>query len=187
MHKFNPKSIAKLDNPDRRQNMPPLETLRKFKIGDYGTFLDVGCGTGYFSSTAAEIMKDGNVIGIDILDEMIEVATARSQGFKNLAYRKSEEYSFPISEKSVEYVFVSNVLHEIEDKSRYLGEIKRVLKSKGFLCIIEWDKKPMEMGPPMDERISVEELMELASTEGLIFKEKIVINTSHYGVKFERE
>lgn len=185
MHKFDIKNLEKLDNPRRRQSMPQEETLRKFKIEGTGTLLDVGCGIGYFTTGAASILKNGNVIGIDIMDEILEVAKGRSQGIGNIEYRKSEEYSFPIQDKSVEYVFISNVIHEVENKAKYFTEIKRVLKADGYLCIIEWDKKPMEMGPPVAERISIEEIKELASSLHMIFVEEININTEHYGVKFK--
>ena len=47
--------------------MPPEETLKKFHIGDKGTLLDIGCGIGYFSIPAANILKQGKVIGLDIM------------------------------------------------------------------------------------------------------------------------
>lgn len=49
MHKFDIKNLEKLDNPKRRQSMPPEEILKKFGIGEKGILLDVGCGIGYFS------------------------------------------------------------------------------------------------------------------------------------------
>lgn len=185
MHKFDIKHLEKLDNPRRRQSMPPEETLRKFKIEDTGTLLDVGCGIGYFTIGAASILKNGNVIGIDIMEEILEVAKGRSQGIGNIEYRKSEEYSFPIPDMSVEYVFISNVIHEVENKSKYFAEIKRVLKAAGYLCIIEWAKRPMEMGPPVQERISIEEIKQIASSFNMIFVEEININDEHYGVRFK--
>lgn len=185
MHKFDIKNLEKLDNPRRRQSMPPEETLRKFNINDSGTLLDVGCGIGYFTIGAASILKNGNVIGLDIMEEILEVAKGRSQGIRNIEYRKSEEYSFPVEDKSVNYVFISNVIHEVENKIQYFTEIKRVLKADGTICIIEWDKRPMEMGPPEKERISLEEMKEIANSLNIIFVEEITINTEHYGVKFK--
>ena len=161
MHKFDIKHLEKLDNPERRESMPPKETLKKFGIEVNGTLLDVGCGIGYFTIAAASILKNGKVIGIDIMDEVLGVAKDRSNGINNIEYRKCEEYSFPVEDKSVEYVFISNVLHEVVDKMKYLSEIKRVLKAGGYLCIIDWDKKPMEMGPPVEERVSIEEIKSL--------------------------
>lgn len=184
MHKFNIKNLEKLDNPKRRESIPPIETLKKFEIEGTGTLLDVGCGIGYFTIAAAGILEDGKVIGIDIMDEILEIAKDRSQEIGNIEYRKSEEYLFPIEDKSVEYVFISNVIHEVENKIKYFAEIKRVIKSNGYLCIIEWDKKAMEMGPPVEERISIDEIKILASSLDMIFVKEININTEHYGVKF---
>ena len=183
MHKFNFKELEKLDNPSRRETMPPLETLKKFNIKENGIFLDVGCGSGYFTVAAAKLLAKGSAIGIDVLDEMLEAAAEKSKGLENIEYKKCGEYIFPINANSVDYVFLCNVLHEIVDKEKYLKEAIRVLKPEGSLCIIEWDKKPMEMGPPVEERIGVEELTSLVSSIGLVTFERIVINDSHYGLR----
>jgi ubiquinone/menaquinone biosynthesis C-methylase UbiE len=184
MHKFNIKNLEKLDNPKRRQSMPPEEILKKFKLGETGTLLDVGCGIGYFTIAAAGILKEGNIIGIDIMDEILEIAQERSKSISNIKYLKSDEYSFPIEDKSTEYVFICNVIHEVVDKIKYFNEIKRVLKQGGSLCIIEWDKREMEIGPSLSERISLEEIKALASSLKIDFVEEVSINAEHYGIKF---
>ena len=70
MHKFNIKNLEKLDNPKRRKSIPPEETLRKFQIKNKGTLLDIGCGIGYFTIPAANILNQGKVIGLDIMQEI---------------------------------------------------------------------------------------------------------------------
>jgi ubiquinone/menaquinone biosynthesis C-methylase UbiE len=185
MHKFNLKSIEKLDNPERRKYMPPEDTLLKFHIGDGGTLLDVGCGLGYFTVPAASIIKNGKVIGIDIMPEIIEIAKERAEGISNIEFRKNEEYDFPIENKSIEYVFISNVIHEIDDKSRYLKEVKRVLNNLGYLYIIDWRKKEMETGPPVSERVAKEEIIDICTSEGFKFIEEVYVARNHYGLKFQ--
>jgi ubiquinone/menaquinone biosynthesis C-methylase UbiE len=185
MHKFNIKNIEKLDNPQRRKSMPPEETLEKFKISDNGVFLDVGCGLGYFTIPAAKIMKNGKAIGIDIMPEILEVARERAEGISNIEFKRSEEYDFPIENKSIDYIFISNVIHEIDDKLGYFNEIKRVLKNSGYLCIIDWEKREMDMGPPVTERISRDEMKDFCSSAGFSFVEEIDINLNHYGLKFQ--
>lgn len=185
MHKFDIKNIKKLDNPERRKMMPPEETLKKFGIEDRGNFLDIGCGLGYFTIPATEILKNHEVIGIDIMPEILEIAKERAEGTRNIEFKRSEEYLFPVEDKSVEYVFISSVLHEVEDKSRYLNEIKRVAKEGAYLCIIDWEKKETEMGPPVSERIGKEEMKEVCSLAGFKFIEEIDLNSNHYGLKFQ--
>jgi len=184
MHKFDIKNLEKLDNPKRRQIMPPEETLRKFNISNKGTLLDIGCGIGYFTIPAAIILTQGKVIGLDIMSEIIDIAKEKATNISNIEFRKSDEYSFPIDSASIDYVFICNVIHEIEDKPRYFKEIKRVLKPKGFLCIIDWEKKEAKMGPSINERISKEQMIQICAETNFTSVENININAEHYGLKF---
>ncbi|MFL0246299.1 class I SAM-dependent methyltransferase [Candidatus Clostridium stratigraminis] len=183
MHKFNIKNIEKLDNPERRRIMPPEETLKKFNIKDDGVLLDVGCGIGYFTIPAAKILENNKVIGIDIMPEILEIAKEKAEGRRNVEFKESKEYSFPIEDNSVKYVLIGNVIHEVEDKIKYFKEVKRVLKKDGYLLIIDWDKKEMKMGPPVHERISKEEMTELCRQVGFKETENIDISSTHYGIK----
>lgn len=185
MHKFNIKSLDKLDNPKRRQLMPPIETLKKFQLGDKGTLLDIGCGIGYFSIPAANILNQGKVIGLDIMPEMIDIAKEKAKNITNIKFMKSEEYSFPIQDTSIDYVFISNVVHEIENKAKYFNEIRRVLKPGGLLCIIDWKKKETEMGPSINDRISKEEMIKICASANFEHLEDVFINMDHYGLKFK--
>lgn len=185
MHKFDIKKLEKLDNPKRRESMPPLETLKKFEIGDRGTLLDVGCGIGYFTIPAAKIINNGSAIGLDIMTEILDIAREKAGDISNIEFRKSEEYSFPVENNSIDYVFVCNVVHEIEDKERFFTETKRVLKNEGYICVIDWDKRDMKSGPPVDERVSKDEVKNLAESLGFTFLDEVNINTEHYGLKFK--
>ncbi|MHC1682046.1 MAG: class I SAM-dependent methyltransferase [Clostridiaceae bacterium] len=187
MHKFNIKNMEKLDNPQRRKMMPPEETLLKFNIQDDGTFLDIGCGIGYFTIAASNIIKANKIIGIDIMPDMLEVAKERAEGIDNIEFKTCEEYSFPIDEHSVKYIMVCNVIHEIKDKIRYFNEIKRVLTEEGSLLIIDWDKKEMEVGPPTDERISKDEMIAICSASGLKLIEEVAVSSNHYGLKINNK
>lgn len=185
MHKFNIKSIQKLDSPERRRTMPPEETLAKFNIKDDGILLDVGCGIGYFTIPAARLLKNNMAIGIDIVPEMLEIAKEKGEGISNIEFRESSEYSFPVEDNSIKYVLTSNVIHEVQEKIKYLKEIRRVLKEDGHFLIIEWDKREMEMGPPVHERISKEEMIDLCRHSGFREAKIIDISQNHYGLKVQ--
>ena len=187
MHKFNIKNIEKLDNPERRRTMPPEETLLKFKVEDNGALLDVGCGIGYFTIPASKLLKNNQVIGIDIVPEILDFAKEKAVGINNIEFKTSEEYSFPIANDLVKYVLISNVIHEVEDKTRYFNEVKRVLKDDGYFLIIDWDKRKMEVGPPIHERISKDEMMELCSIAGFRTIETIDVSPNQYGLRLEKQ
>ena len=187
MHKFNMSKIGKLDNEERRRTMPPEETLLKLRIKDDGSLLDVGCGIGYLTIPASKLISNYKVIGIDILLEILEISREKAEGIKNIEFKTNEEYSFPIEDISMKYVLISNVVHEIQNKDRYFNEVKRVLKDDGYFLIIDWDKRETEVGPPIHERISLEEMMEFGSRAGFRTVESVNVSPYHYGLRLEKE
>jgi len=187
VHKFNIKNIEKLDNPERRRTMPPEETLLKFKVEDNGTLLDVGCGIGYFTVPASKLLKNNKVIGIDIVPEILEFAKEKAKGINNIEFITSEEYTFPVQSDSVKYVLICNVIHEVEDVARYFDEVRRVLKDDGYFLIIDWAKTKMEVGPPIEDRISVDEMVLLCSSAGFKVVETIDVSPTQYGLRLEKQ
>lgn len=63
----------------------------------------------------------------------------------------------------------------------------RVLDSEGYVLIIDWEKKDMKEGPPIQDRISKEEVVEISNSFGLKVNEFIDITDNHYGVKLIRD
>ena len=55
-HKLDPRECWKLDTPDRRRIMPPDETLVKLGLKENDIFIDIGCGIGYFTIPALDIV-----------------------------------------------------------------------------------------------------------------------------------
>jgi len=52
-----------------------------------------------------------------------------------------------------DFALICTVLHEVEDKIIFLKAVKNVMKPNSTLAIVEWSKKPMEKGPPINDRI----------------------------------
>ncbi|OPX93186.1 MAG: hypothetical protein A4E53_00296 [Pelotomaculum sp. PtaB.Bin104] len=65
---------------------------------------------------------------------------------------KINEYDLKLPGESITFALLVNVLHEIEDKMKFIVEVKRALKAEGKTAIIEWEKEKMEMGPPISHR-----------------------------------
>ena len=62
---------------------------------------------------------------------------------------------------------VVNVLHEIDDKNQFVLELKRIAKTGGKIAIIEWEKKQMDIGPNIEERLNKIELIGLLESNGI--------------------
>lgn len=191
-HKFSPKQMAKLDNPQRYRILPPEEVVREIDLEQGLHLADIGCGIGYFTFPLAQALgKKGVVFGLDVSPEMLEEAQKRYVSRKDsemavVEFLRSEEAGFPLESETIDIAFVANVLHEIDDQQGFLKEVARVLKSSGRLVIVEWAKEVMDFGPPVEERLSQEEVinsLESASFKLLTAKR---VGEGHYMVITER-
>ena len=107
--------------------------------------LDLGCGTGRDAYMAAYLAgADGRVIGIDMTDEQLDVATRHIDGqmkrfgfpASNIEFRKGyiEDLSdVGIADDSVDVVISNCVINLSPDKRSVFSEILRVLKPGGEL------------------------------------------------------
>jgi SAM-dependent methyltransferase len=101
-----------------------------------GKVLDVATGEGEFITTLAGNIKSSvEIIGIDI----IRYTKAAESIFyaENVRFMQMDTEWLGFEEESFDTVSISNGLHHLEDISRCVGEIKRVLKSGGHLIIRE--------------------------------------------------
>lgn len=185
-HKFNPASKQKLDNEWRRENLPPEETLRKLGLEPTDTFADIGCGIGYFTIPAAKMIGQNNTYALDTSPEMLEEVGLRgaAAGLENIRIILTDEYDLKLEDASVSFALLVNVLHEVDEPQRFLGEILRILKPGGKLAMIDWEKKVTEMGPPVDHRIAAETVIEMMSKQQCPCLTQMNFTENFYGMVF---
>jgi ubiquinone/menaquinone biosynthesis C-methylase UbiE len=98
----------------------------------YGTSLELGCGTGFFTLNLklAGVIDEGHVT--DLSPGMVEVAkrNARSLGFE-VEGRVADAERLPYDDDSFDIVIGHAVLHHIPDLDASFREILRVLKPGG--------------------------------------------------------
>lgn len=184
-HKFNPKNKEKLMNKERKKNLPPYEILREAGLQPGQTVIDIGCGVGYFSLPAAEIVgPNGEVYALDTVREMTDYLKAELEKNKvqNVKVLNSTEYGFPIKEDLGDYLLMSMVLHEVEEKTEFLQEAYRTLKNSGKIVLIEWQKKETEEGPPLKHRIGPEQAKSYLKQVGFQKLEVVDLNRFFYMV-----
>lgn len=100
--------------------------------------LDVGCGRGAYDQDSVPIRrklgiikgKVAKVIGIDV-DQ-----NAQDNPFLDeFRLIQGDSLSWPIEQDSIDLIVCDNVLEHIDIPDRFFGEIHRVLKNGGYLCI----------------------------------------------------
>lgn len=114
------------------------QAIQKMAIPAAATVLDVGCGSGWATRLMAQSATSGKVIGIDIADEMINVARDSSREFANVEYEVASAESLPFEDNYFSHVFSMESLYYYSDMEAALREIYRVTKNGGlFVTVID--------------------------------------------------
>jgi trans-aconitate methyltransferase len=90
--------------------------------------LDLGCGDGTLTAQLAELLPEGEVVGIDASQGMIEAASPKTS--RNLRFRKMDINSLDFVEE-FDIVFSNAALHWVKDHRRLLKNVHRALRAPG--------------------------------------------------------
>ncbi len=115
-----------------------LQQLRARLAGHAGAqVLDLGCGAGHASFTAAEVVAQ--VTAYDLSAQMLEVVAeaAREKGLNNINTQQGYAEALPFADASFEVVISRYSAHHWHDVGQALREVKRVLKPGGTLIIMD--------------------------------------------------
>ena len=101
--------------------------------------LDVGCGEGHFAAALAR--AGAEVVAVDVAAEPLRRALARDP---DLDVRLVEpEGPLPFEDSSFDVVWAGEVIEHVADTSRWLSEVRRVLRSGGTLLLSTPDHGPL--------------------------------------------
>ena len=97
--------------------------------------LDFGCGPGTLTLGLAELVKPGEVHGIDMEESQIDMArsSAEEGGHDNALFRVADVTDLPFDDDSFDVAHCHSVLMFVPDTLAALTEVKRVLKPGGII------------------------------------------------------
>jgi FkbM family methyltransferase len=156
-----------LDENTRRSWYSPEALLIELKEGM--TFVDVGCGDGFFSLLAAKkVGPNGRVYAVDIDAARIEILQkkANAVGLKNIVVAIGRAEDTVFCEECADIVFYSMVLHDFEDPVQVLRNAKLMLHQNGRVINLDWKKTKTDFGPPIDIRFSEQQVIDMLQSVG---------------------
>ena len=117
----------------------PMKILQGADIQPGQTVLEVGCGTGFHTVSAAQLIGDqGCLVAMDVLSEYIEQVSRKVQAaeLKNVHVVKRDAMETGLDDESIDTVLLLSVIPSpTAPLNRLLPEMHRVLKPEGTLAV----------------------------------------------------
>jgi ubiquinone/menaquinone biosynthesis C-methylase UbiE len=169
------------DETERKNWQNPEEILKAAGVKPGVTFMDIGCGQGFFTLPAARIIgPTGKVYGLDIDDAGIQELgkEAAMEGLNNLELISGAAEEVQICASCADIVFFGIVLHDFRNPAKVLEKARTMIKPGGRLVNLDWKKVNMGFGPPLAKRFDEETASRLITASG--FKIESVNDSGQY-------
>jgi 2-polyprenyl-3-methyl-5-hydroxy-6-metoxy-1,4-benzoquinol methylase len=178
MHKKSTSELIKsFESEERDRYQEPLKVLDFIGNLKEVKIMDLGSGSGYFSFKLAK--KGAIVISADVNEDFLSHIKKRlltepvNPG--SIETRKILYDDPKLKMEEIDKVIIVNVYHHIDDRIPYLTKIRKGLKKNGEVILIDFFKKDLPVGPPMDHKISSQEVKQDLEKSGF---QSIEINES---------
>jgi len=170
----NPKDLEhyleRLLSPERDAWQMPDRVVRALKLKKGQTVAEIGCGPGYFTLRLARAVgKSGAVMAVEVNARLISLLRDRLEehrvGNVTPVFSLAQDPFLPAA--SCDLILAVNSFHHFQKLPAYLRRLKRALKPKGRIVDIDFHKRELPLGPPVDHKLAREKILGAARKAGL--------------------
>lgn len=172
---------------ERREWQNPEQIISEIGVKRGMFVADLACGPGFFIvPLAKKVTESGRVYAVDKSKVMLSYLRSTLDRAKinrmivDVIEADVSETRIPSSKCDV--VLFANVLHDIESRSKFLFEVKRIAKKEAKVVDIDWRDTDSEIGPPLEIRLSESKSLEILKSNGLVLDGKVNAGPYHYGL-----
>ncbi len=162
----------------------PSKNLLAFSLEKDSIVADLGAGTGYYTIPLGKILTRGKVYAIEVSKDYLSAIKQKTAdaGLKNveIIWGNVEKIGgTKIGDGILDAVIASNILFQVEDKKTFCNEIKRILKTKGKVLLIDWTPESILGKKGI---ISKEQARATFEASGFVLMREIDAGEHHYGM-----
>lgn len=181
--------IQVLEDPGRDTWQKPEKVIAALDLKPGERVADLGAGPGYFTLRLARAVgPSGKVYGVDISPGMLDYLEKQSvaRHLTNIQPVLAFPHNPKLSPGSVDLIFICDTLHHISDRPTYYPLLMRALRPGGRLVNIDFHKRALPVGPPVQMKISKAEMIREAEAAGFHLIQQYDFLPYQYFVVFAR-
>jgi len=172
-----------LEDSSRDAWQKPHDVVMALGLKPTDVVADIGAGTGYFARRFAT--HAGKVYAVDIDKELLAIIQKNAHANVITVLASPDDPRLPA--KSVDLVFICDVLHHIQNRAAYYPKLVKALKPGGRIVVIDFYKKDLPVGPPPSMKFSEEEVIREFSNAGFSLTKRLAILPYQYFLFFEEQ
>jgi precorrin-6B methylase 2 len=142
--------------------------IAKLPVNNNSIVADIGAGTGYYTFKIYQKVPKGKVYAIEIQDDAVTYLKnkAGQLNAENVIVIKGKEQSPELPENSIDLAMMVDVYHELSYPHEMLLNIRRSLKPKGKLLLLEYRAEDPKVDIKALHKMSVKQVNKELTASG---------------------
>ena len=177
------------DDPARDAWQKPQELVAALGLRPGMWVADLGAGTGYFSRWLdAAVRPHGVVFAVDTEPNLVAHLRARAEQEKTACVVPVlASFDDPrLPPRALDLVLIVDTYHHIGDRLTYLRRLGTTLKPSGRIAVVDWQKRPLPIGPPAEHKLAREQVVDEMAAAGYRLVDEPKILPHQYVLVFGR-
>ena len=161
--------VSVFDDPARDAWQKPHELVAALHLRPGMTVADLGAGTGYFSRhLSSAVGQRGTVFAVELEPSLLVHLRDRAEKEKidNVVPVLASADDPRLPAGRVDVVLIVDTYHHLDDRLHYLARLRRALGPGGRVAIVEWQKRELPVGPPMEHKLAREQVIDEMTSAG---------------------
>jgi FkbM family methyltransferase len=151
------------DDPKRDGWQKPAELVAALRVKPGMRVADLGAGTGYFSRYLSRAVGEaGAVFAVEVEPRLVEHIRKRAEAENtpNVIPVLTSAGRLRLPSGDIDVVLIVDTYHHLNDRLAYMRRLARVLSPVGRVAIVDWVKRELPEGPPLEHKLAREHVVE---------------------------
>ncbi|MEM6500575.1 MAG: class I SAM-dependent methyltransferase [Cyanobacteria bacterium P01_C01_bin.89] len=174
-----------LERGGRESQEKPSAAIASLNLRPDDVVVDIGAGTGYFSTRIVPKVPEGQVLAVDVQPEMVDILGWMKNEYQlsNLQPVLGNETDPHLPEGGVDVVIMVDVYHELAYPNEMMRKVVRALRPDGRVVVLEYRAENPFVLIKRLHKMSLRQLQKEMQTVGLKLAESPkILPKQHYAI-----